>query len=434
MSAAHLHAVPDPEDVPASAPAGVATAPGEGAAVVELLDAVPAPTAPPEDVEEVQAAEAADELEDAEEPGEYPDEEESGEEDVPPRAFALPDLRPYVTADRETARELRSLAADVTRTTAPRVRRGLAPVVRGLWKIIRAGAVVVLLALRAWFSGELAPKVPPLWRIILGPLITCAAVFQTVVLYPWAPLLLVPAWPLLALIVQRWASVQADRAAKAKASGKGGKGAAKASAKASPETFAARLIAALAQPPAQRSPEVPEEAAAEPAEDSPAEPPAELDGEGAEEAGGEPEETPVQEAPPAPSRDDLVRALHALVGGSSGVLDTALRDRLRYPSTRAVREALESADIPHRDGVRAVGGNGPGVHRRDFPPLPPPQEGAPGSGVVAGQDANNNANNTGEGPGEGLAVEGSEPGRTYPFDTVPDPERGPTAWKIIHRD
>lgn len=222
MSAAHLHAVPDPDDVPASAPAGVATAPGEGAAVVELLDAVPAPTAPPEDVEEVQAAEAADELEDAEEPGEYPDEEESGEEDVPPRAFALPDLRPYVTADRETARELRSLAADVTRTTAPRVRRGLAPVVRGLWKIIRAGAVVVLLALRAWFSGELAPKVPPLWRIILGPLITCAAVFQTVVLYPWAPLLLVPAWPLLALIVQRWASVQADRAAKAKASGKGG--------------------------------------------------------------------------------------------------------------------------------------------------------------------------------------------------------------------
>ncbi|MBP5906828.1 hypothetical protein F3K40_15325 [Streptomyces sp. LBUM 1478] len=224
MSAAHLHAVPDPDDVPASAPAGVATAPGEGAAVVELLDAVPAPTAPPEDVEEVQAAEAADELEDAEEPGEYPDEEESGEEDVPPRAFALPDLRPYVTADRETARELRSLAADVTRTTAPRVRRGLAPVVRGLWKIIRAGAVVVLLALRAWFSGELAPKVPPLWRIILGPLITCAAVFQTVVLYPWAPLLLVPAWPLLALIVQRWPPSRPTGPRRRRHPGRAGKG------------------------------------------------------------------------------------------------------------------------------------------------------------------------------------------------------------------
>jgi hypothetical protein len=430
MSAAHLHAVPDPDDAPALAPAAVETAPGEGAAVIELLDTVPAPTAPPEDVEEDQAAEAADELEDVEEPGEYPDEVEPGEEDVPPRAFALPDLRPYVTADRETAREFRSLAADVTRTTAPRVRRGLAPVVRGLWKIIRAGSVVVLLTLRAWFSGELAPKVPPLWRLVLGPLITGAAVFQTVVLYPWAPFFLVPAWPLLAVIAQRWASGQADRAAKTKASGKGGKGAAKAS----PKTFAARLTAALTPPPAKRSPEVPEGAAVEPAEDSPAEPPAEPGGEGAEEAGEGPEETPVQEAPPAPSRDDLVRALHALVGGSSGVLDTALRDRLRYPSTRAVREALESAGIPHRDGVRAVGGNGPGVHRRDFPPLPPPREGAPGSGVVAGQDTNNNANNTGDGPGEGLDAEDSDPGRTYPFDTIPDPERGPTSWKIVHHD
>lgn len=376
MSAA-LHAVP---------------APGEEPAPVELLDAVPAPAGPGE---EDQAAEPAEDLEDAGEPG---------EEAPPRRALALPDLRPYVTADRETVKG---------------VGRGLVPV-------FRAGGVVVLLVLRGWFSGELAPKVRPLWRLILGPLLTVYAVGQTVALYPWALLLLVPALPLVALIARRWAAVQADRAAKAKASakasGKGGKASAKEGskepAKSTPNTFAARLAAALSRP----SPEAPAEASPEPAEEP------------GEEAGEELEETPVQEAAPAPSRDDIVRALHALVGGSSGVLHTALRDRLRYPSTRAVREALEAAHIPSRSGVRAVGGNGPGVHRRDIPPLPPPREGSPGSGVVAGQGANNNANNAGEGSGEGLGVEGSDQAPRYPFDVVPDPERGPSAWRIIPHD
>lgn len=141
------------------------------------------------------------------------------------------------------------------------------------------------------------------------------------------------------------------------------------------------------------------------------------------------EETPAEEAPAAPSREDIVRALHALVGGSSGVLHTALRDRLRYPSTRAAREALDAANIPSRPGVRAVGGNGPGVHHRDIPPLPPSREGSPGDSESAGQDANNNANNTGEEARKGLGVERSD----YPFDVLPDPERGPTAWKIIPR-
>ncbi|MET9819593.1 hypothetical protein [Streptomyces sp. NPDC006355] len=417
MSAAHLHAVPDPDDVPAPAPApaAVEASPGEGAAVVELLDAVPAPAGPGE-TDEDQEAEAADGLEeqdDAEALGEGS--EEPGEEDAPRRALEFPDLRPYVTADRETVVD---------------IGRGLAPMLRAAGRALRSGAVVVLLVLRAWFSGEIAPKIPLVWRLILGPLVAVYAVGQTVVLYPWAPLLLVPALPLVAVIARRWADGQAAREAKAKASAKGRKGSAKEvskeAGKGAPKAFAARLSAALARPSAKASPEAPAEASAEPAETPATEP--------GQEAAEELEETPVQEAPAAPSRDQIVRALHALVGGSSGVLHTALRDHLRYPSTRAVREALEAANIPSRSGVRAVGGNGPGVHRADIPPLPPSQEGDQESPLSQVTATNNNANNTGEGPREGLAVEGNDQEPRYPFDVVPDPERGPTSWKIVPHD
>lgn len=424
MSAARLHAVPDPDDVPEAVPAAVETPPGEGPVVIELLDTLPAPAEEAGDELEDQAAdegEPGEELEDADE-----DEEGDPGEEAPRRALAFPDLRPYVTTDRETVRELGSLAVDVKRSTAPRVRRGLAPVFRAVWKALRAGTVIVLLVLRAWFSGEVAPKVPPLWRLILGPLVTVYVVCQTVALYPWSPLVLGAAWPILAVIAQRWAAGQVDRAAKAKASGKGSGKGGKGATEGAPKTFAARLAAALARPAAEPSPKEPAEASAEAPEESPAEP--------GEEAAEEPEETPVQEAPAPPSRDDLVRALHALVGTSSGTLDTALRDRLRYPSTRAVREALEAAGIPHRDGVRAVGGNGPGVHRRDFPPLPPPREGSPESGVVAGQEPTTTPTTPEEEPGEGLGADDSDPGPEYPFDVVRDHARGPAAWKIIHRN
>ncbi|WP_413808158.1 hypothetical protein [Streptomyces sp. OE57] len=441
MNAAHLHAVPDHDDAPTRAPAAV-TASGEGAAAVERLAAIPAPAYPPEEVEEDRAAEAGDE------PEGLGDEEESGEleEGGPRRALALPDLRPYVTVNRATAKELGFLAAEVTRTTAPRVRRGLAPVARGLWWALRTGTTVLALVLRGWFSGELAPKVPPLWRLLLGPLVLIAGLAQTVATYPRSPILLVAAWPLLAVIAQRWAAGQVQRAAKAKASGKDGKepakasgkttgkGAAKASGKSAARSFAARLAAALERPSPEASPEAPAEASPEAAEEPSAEAAGEVAKEASVEAAGEVAKEASVEAPAAPSREDIVRALHALVGGSSGVLHTALRDRLRYPSTRAVREALEAANIPSRPGVRAVGGNGPGVNRRDFPPLPPPREGSPGSGVVAGQQPTTTPTTLGEGPREGLDAEGSDPGRAYTFDVIPDTDRGPSSWKIIPHD
>lgn len=335
-------------------------------------------------------------------PGDVPSQagEHPGEEAAPRRALALPDLRPYAVPGREAVVELGHLAADVTYTTAPRIGRGLLPLLRAL-----------VLVLRAWFSGELAPKVGGVWRLVLVPLLVVYLVGQTVARYPWTPLLLIPAVPLAAVLARRWATRQADR--------KGGKGTAqevsKELGKGARTTLPGRLAEALRRAPAAGPPEAPAEASAGPTPDAPA----------------EVEETPSAHPPAAPSRDDLVRALHALVEDSSGVLHTALRDRLRYPSTRAVREALEAAHIPSRSGVRAVGGNGPGVHRRDIPPLPPPREGSPGRSLSQVNAANNNANNGGEGSGEGLAVDGSEGERKYPFDVVPDPERGPSAWRII---
>ncbi len=363
---------------------------------------------------------AAEELEDAAA-------EEPGEEAPPRRAMTVPDLRPYAVPDRDTVGELRDLAADVTRTTAPRIRRGLLPLLLAL-----------LLVLRAWFTGELAPKVPALWRLVGVPLLVAYLAARTAATYPWAPLLLVPALPLAAVIARRWASRQAPAKPAGKTDGKdgaeaseespgkapagkarkGGKGPAGKGGKGGRPTLAARLAAVLAPPPAEPSPEAPAEAPAEPSPEAPAVASAE----------------PAEEAPAAPSRDDIVRALHALVGGSSGVLHTALRDRLRYPSTQAVREALDAAGIRRRDGVRAVGGNGPGVHRRDIPPLPPPREGPPGSGCSRRSEAFTNNNNTGEGSGEGLAVDGNEGEREYPFDVVPDPSGRPNAWKVIPRD
>lgn len=434
MSAAHLHAVPGPDHASASLPAVVETEPEEEAAVVELLDAVPAPAAPAEAGED-QAAEAGDELEDQEdaEPAEELDDdaEEPGE-DVPRRALVMPNLRPYVTANRGAAKELGSLVVEVKRGTAVRV----------AWKVLRGGGIVIFLVVRSWFSGELAPKVPPVWRFILGPLVAVYAVVQTVVLYRWAPLVAVPAWPLLFVIAQRWATGKGDQAAKAKATTKDSGKSGKDSAKASPKTFAARLAAALTQPsaeasektpakaspevPAKASPEAPAEPSPETAEGSPATP--------GQEAGEQLEETPLLEAPAPPSRDDIVRALHALVGESSGVRHTDLRDRLRYPSTRAVREALEAAGIPSRPGVRAVGGNGAGVHRRNFPPLTPLREETPGPGVVAGQDANNNNANSVNAPQKGVRVDGTywPPGRPYHF--APHPENPDRTVIVRHAD
>lgn len=454
MSTTQPHAVPELDDAPTLPPAAAPLRPGERHVVPETR--VSANPAGPADTDEDQDDELGGELEELPSTDDLDSADAPGEQGAPRRrAFAMPDLRPYVTADRATAHELGAVVGDVRRSTAPRIRRRMAAALRGLWRLMRVGAVVITTTAHGWITGQLAPTLPPVWRLLLLPSLAVYAVARAVALYPWSPALVVPAWLLLAVVAQRWADGHAARAGEDKPAGKvpgekgtqakeGGKtegegavpaeetGKAPAKGKrrktparrkqetpAAGRSFAARLAAALERPTAEAPPG---------AADSPTEAPAEAPGETLVEAAAEvPAAGPAEEAQ-TPSRDDLVRALHTLVGGSSGVLDTALRDHLSYPSTRAVREALAAAGITHRPGVRAAGGNGPGVHRTDFPPLPPLQEGGPGAVVVAGQATNNNTNNSGEGPRKALKVDSS-----YPFVTMPDPGRGPAAWKIIPR-
>jgi hypothetical protein len=118
-------------------------------------------------------------------------------------------------------------------------------------------------------------------------------------------------------------------------------------------------------------------------------------------AGGRPKTPPVaaeaepadEDEPPAPGPDDAVAALPGLVGDGRGVLLTTLQDHLQVSSTKVVRELLAEAGIPVRDGVRAVVGNGPGVHVDDIPLPSPVPSGGPVGDVGAGESANANTNN-----------------------------------------
>jgi hypothetical protein len=162
--------------------------------------------------------------------------------------------------------------------------------------------------------------------------------------------------------------------------------------------------------------------------------PAENNEEDSPEAVAENTDEAPAEPPRDPSREVLAGALHHLYRGGSGVLHTALVQHLGLADTRAAKRALDEAGIPYRTGVRTPAGNGPGVHRSDFPPLSPASGSPQGTDVVAGQPANTNANNTANTPGKGSAVEGNvwtaeELAQGYRW--VQDPAK-PCAWQIEH--
>lgn len=128
---------------------------------------------------------------------------------------------------------------------------------------------------------------------------------------------------------------------------------------------------------------------------------------------------------PGPTAAEVHALTVRLTAGGTHVLLTRLASDLAtaHPgwgaSTKAVRALLAGAGIRVRDGVRAGGGNGPGVHHADVPPLSSPTVAAPSAGVVAnvgaGQSANSSANNIGDAVGgEGLVWQDDpeNPGRS----------------------
>lgn len=103
---------------------------------------------------------------------------------------------------------------------------------------------------------------------------------------------------------------------------------------------------------------------------------------------------------------DIVATLQGLAEGGRHVRLTQLAEAAALPDTKAVRLLLNEAGIRIRDGVRAAGKNGPGVHHDDVPPLPDSESGAPSERCLCRSDANTNANSAlPGGSGEGLRVE-----------------------------
>lgn len=105
------------------------------------------------------------------------------------------------------------------------------------------------------------------------------------------------------------------------------------------------------------------------------------------------------------ARPDVGEALRRLVGDDNGVLLTRLRDDLKLPDTKVVKQLLDEAGIKWK-AVRTSQGNGPGVHKGDIPADPSPVVvGAHGGGCCCRSDDNSNTDNSEDGaPEKGIRV------------------------------
>ncbi|MFD5788621.1 hypothetical protein ACFWH1_18610 [Streptomyces sp. NPDC127037] len=453
--AAHLHAVPDPEPD---------EAPGPGDWPIPIVVVAPRPPADDETpvdahhLEDAPAGEGEQDPDDDQDDvadDEDPD-DDLGEEEGERRGL-LADLRPYYDVRQLPVSELRALAVEVGKTAGPPLRSGTAWTLHGVARFLRSlahmlawygrGIGVLLVLATGWLSGKYGKR-GSLGARFGGAAFLVYAVVRLSQKYENAWLLLVIGLIVIVALaasghieipVSKPAKKADDKKKATKGDEKKGGTAKKAAAPEKKEGDdemskqdaptppqkgrLARLLGRRAAPP-EKPPVEPGEADVETPEEDRAE---------GEEEG--PEEV-AEEAPAAPSTDDVIRALHHLYRGGSGVLHTALAQHLQLPHTRAVKEALKEAGITHRMGVRTPAGNGPGVHHSDFPPLPLSQEDPQGAGVVAGQTTNANANNAESGPEEGLVAGGNvwtsaELAQGYRW--VRD-ESKPCAWKIERHD
>ncbi|MEH0428826.1 hypothetical protein QBB34_21325 [Streptomyces stelliscabiei] len=117
------------------------------------------------------------------------------------------------------------------------------------------------------------------------------------------------------------------------------------------------------------------------------------------------------EGEPETARPDVGDALRRLVGDDNGVLLTRLRDDLKLPDTKVVKQLLDEAGIPWKAG-RTREGNGPSVRREHIPPAASPVVvDAHGGGCCCRSDDNGNTDNGGEGvPEKGIRVDRTDDG------------------------
>ncbi|GGZ23612.1 hypothetical protein GCM10010387_16010 [Streptomyces inusitatus] len=444
MSPAHLHAVPGPDEE-----SGSGTWPVPTPAVVPSLDAdadAPSAHAPSE------AAEGAER-------------EEAGEQ-ARPRGFALPELRQY--ADPRPLAELGPLAVEVGKNASPHLLRGLRHLLRALSSLLTAlwqmlclcatGLTMLIVLGIQWLTGQIGSK-GSIGARFAGTgfaVYWVAQLSQRSWITPW--IVGGVALTLAALVASGQIELPESKSVKGAAKGEKGE---KGKAPAKDKKDAPAKSKASAEGKKEATEEASKEGAPAPRgglfarlrkrQEATGEEAGKKDDEKVdsalleeveEESGEQPEAEPEEQLEEEPeeaaaslSRQDLIRALHHLYQGGSGVLHTTLRAHLSLPDTRAVKGLLDEAGIPYRAGVRSPAGNGPGIHHHDFPPLPPAQDPPQGDVVVAGQAANTNTNNTANAPAEGgdPAAErwiAEDIAAGYRF--IQDADRGPTAWKIQH--
>ncbi|MGW1162550.1 hypothetical protein ACWD48_30995 [Streptomyces sp. NPDC002519] len=342
---------------------------------------------------------------------------EPGEDDAPRRALAMPDLRPYVVVDRSTAEEFGSLVAEVTSTVGRRIVRRLAGVPRFLWTPLRTGTRVLLTVGRAWFTGDIAPKISPVTRLLVIPGLVVYAAAHTAAVYPLAPLVLLPAWPAAAVIAERWATTQVLRTRLAK----GTKPSAK-QARGAARSLTDRLADVLKQPAHALSADAAGPSSAAPADG----------GTATAHAARETSEEYVE----PPAEDPLTALLRELIGTDNGVhlqdLRPAMRERLpglQDASDEELRERLLRAGYDPARKFRARGKAGrAGVHRDELPPLPSSSESP--SSVSGPLSARGEGLRPADSPPRSPLLSGGGDPAKSEVRIVPDPERGPSAWRV----
>ncbi|MET7728470.1 hypothetical protein [Streptomyces mirabilis] len=378
------------------------------------------PTPPPDTAGEqhpTEAAPAAAEQEGEELPGDVepgeedaPDDDQADlddEEPAPGRALAMPDLRPYVdpswipaviNAGAEGTRRWRRRAPE--RKAARRAERKKREAAGELFGWRRAwqmatdylnGTRLLLGHLAAWLSGEYGPKDMklPARLAALGIAGYCAV--RTVMAWPvWGTVGIFTVWCCAAL-----GALHRQRAEQGKKQ---------------PTGTAAKGVAKVPGPPPARASV---QAPVEDAGDSPAE--------------------AAEEAPAEPPLTALIRTE---IGAENGVHLADLRPAMRaaFPALseatdEELRRVLEQAGWDPSKKFRARGRAGrQGVHRNQLPPLPSPG-GGPGTGLHSGL----HPGDAGQRGSAETSGDQAESGGARGVDIIPDPDRGPSAWRVVPR-
>lgn len=327
------------------------------------------------------------------------------------RALAMPDLRPY--ADPRPLAELGPLVVEAGKAGLPVVVRAVGVTTARVVAFHGRGLLLLLRVGTAWLSGKVGKTGSAGARLAISGLVAYA-VIQTSATHPVAPVLV----GLVGFVLAGGAAAgylplpegKPEKSKSAKADTEETTEEAAAPERDGGRARLARRLTAVFTAPANA-----------------------------------PETGPAAGAPTeAPAEDPLTALIRAEIGGDNGVHLCDLRPAMRAAlpglaeaTDEELRAHLLAAGWDPSRKFRSRGTAGrAGVHRDQLPPLPssgaardPRVDHSPGNG-----DRPRPANSPRGGEGRRGGGEWSEEDRRRGHRIIPDPERGPSAWKIQHHE